>query len=53
MFVADLAVEKRVVKVSRFDWSEASCQEKHSLIPNCNLNSTIFFLTLIIFNEFY
>ena len=39
MFVADLAIEKRVVKVSGFNWSEATCQEKHSLISNRNLYS--------------
>ena len=39
MFVADLAIEKCVVKVSCFDWSKATCQEKHSLIPNSNLYS--------------
>ena len=38
MFVADLAVEERVVKISHFHWSQATCQEKNSLIPNGNLN---------------
>ena len=43
LFVADLAIEESVVKISHFYWSQATCQEKDSLIPNRNLNSKRFF----------